>query len=82
MVKLMGLCFYFSDHFLHANHRFSVILYTLFLSHSFSPYSIILGTMMHIPMNMKQSVFNSSNSRDIAKVVFSANLYICNSYYN
>ena len=46
----------FSDHFLHATHRFYVILsilYTLFLSHDFSPNSIIMGTMIPILKNRK-----------------------------
>ena len=60
---------YISDHFLHATHRFYVILYilyTLCLSHGFSPDSNILGTMKSIPKNMKQSLCNSSNYRTIA----------------
>ena len=59
----------FSDHFLHATHRFYVILsilYTLFLSHGFSPDSMIMGTMIPIPKNRKQSLCNSSNYRAIA----------------
>ena len=54
----------FSDHFLHATHRFYVILsilYTLFLSHGFNPDSMIMGTMIPIPKNRKQSLCNSSN---------------------
>ena len=50
----------FSDNFLHATHRFYVILsilYTLFLSHGFSP-----DSMIPIPKNRKQSLCNSSNS--------------------
>ena len=59
----------FSDHFLHATHRFYVILsilYTLFLSHGFSPDSMIMETMIPIPKNRKQSLCNSSNYRAIA----------------
>ena len=58
-----------SDHFLHATHQFYVILsilYTLFLSHGFSPDSMIMGTMIPIPKNRKQSLCNSSNYRAIA----------------
>ena len=67
----MGLRVYliFSDHFLHATHRLYVILsilYTWFLSHGFSPDSIIMGTMIPIPKNRKQSLCNSSNYRAIA----------------
>ena len=54
----------FYDHFLHATHRFYVILsilYTLFLSHGFIPESII-----SISKNRKQSLCKSSNYRDIA----------------
>ena len=56
----------FSDHFLHVTHRFYVILYTLFLSHGFSPDSMIMGTMIPIPKNRKQSLCNYSNYRAIA----------------
>ena len=56
----------FSDHFLHATHRFCVILYTLFLLHGFSPDSMIMGTMILIPKNSKQSLCNSSNYMVIA----------------
>ena len=59
----------FSCHFLHSTHRFYVILsilYTLFLSHDFSPDSIIMGTIIPIPKNRKQSLCNSSNHRAIA----------------
>ena len=58
----------FSDHFLHATHRFYVILsilYTLFLSHGFSPESMIMGTMIPIPKNSRQSLCNSSNHRGL-----------------
>ena len=51
----------FSDHFLHATHRFYVILYTLFLSHSFSPDSMIMGTMIPIPKNSCHSIFEQMN---------------------
>ena len=59
----------FSDHFLHATHRFYLILsilYTLFSSHGFSPDSMIMGTIIPIPKNRKQSLCNSSNYRAIA----------------
>ena len=59
----------FSDHFLHATHRFYVILailYTLFLSHGFSPDSTIMATIIPIPKNRKQSLCYSSNYRAIA----------------
>ena len=49
----------FPNHFLHATHRFYVILsilYILFLSHGFSPDSMIMGTMIPIPKNRKQSL--------------------------
>ena len=58
----------FSDHFLHATHRFYVILsllYTLFVSHGFISDSMIMGTMIPIPKNRKQSLCNSSNYRAI-----------------
>ena len=60
MVNQMGLRVYF---------RFYVIfsiLYTLFLSHGFSPDSMIMGTMIPIAKNRKQSLCNSSNYRAIA----------------
>ena len=59
----------FFDYFLHATHRLYVvlyILYTLFLSHGFSPDSMIMETMIPIPKNRKQSLCNSSNYRTIA----------------
>ena len=62
----MGL---FSDHFLHATPRVYVILsilYILFLSHGFSRDSMVMGTMIPIPKNRKQSLCNSSNYRAIA----------------
>ena len=52
-----GPIYLFFNHFLHATHRFYVILsilYTLFLSHGFSPDSMIMGTMIPIPKNRKQ----------------------------
>ena len=58
----------FSDHFLHATHRFYVILsllYTLLLSHGFSPDSMIMRTMVTIPKNRKQLLCNSCNYRSI-----------------
>ena len=67
MVNQMGMVVYFIV--LHATHRFYVILsilYTLFLSHVFSPDSMIMGTMIPIPKNRKQSLCNSSNYRVIA----------------
>ena len=42
------------------------MLYTLFLSHGFIPDSVIMGTMIPIPKNRKQSLCNSSNYRAIA----------------
>ena len=38
----------------------------MFSSHGFSPDSMIMGTMIPIPKNMKQSLCNSSNYRAIA----------------
>ena len=59
----------FSDHFIYGTNRLFVILsllYSLFLSHGFSPDSMILGTMIPIPKNKKKSLSHSSNYRAIA----------------
>ena len=59
----------YSDHFIHGTGRFYVILsllFTLFLSHGFSPESMIIGTMIPIPKDKKKSLSNSSNYRAIA----------------
>ena len=58
--KLDGSEGFFSDHFLRATHLFYVILsilFNLFLQHGFSTDLIIMGTMIPIPKNRKQSLW-------------------------
>ena len=42
------------------------IIFTLFVSHGFTPDSLILGTIIHIPKDKKKSFCSSSNYRAIA----------------
>ena len=48
------------------NYVFLSIIFTLFLSHGFTPDSLILGTMIPIPKNKNKSYCSSSNYRAIA----------------
>ena len=60
-----GLCY---DHFINGTKRLYVflsIIFTLFLSHGFTPDSLILGTMIPIPKDKKKSFYSSSNYRAI-----------------
>ena len=45
---------------------FLSIIFTLFLSHGFTPDSLILGTIIPIPKDKKKYFFSSSNYRAIA----------------
>ena len=61
-----GLC---SDHFINGTKRLYVflsIIFTLFLSHGFTPDSLISGTMIPIPKDKKKYFCSSSNYRAIA----------------
>ena len=58
-----------SDHFIHCNIHFYVllsILFILFVRHGFSPDSMILGTMIPIPKDKKKSLCKSINYTTIA----------------
>lgn len=60
-----GLC---SDNLIHAPHSLFVILTLIFnamIVHGVSPDSMILGTMIPIPKNRKQSLMDSNNYRAI-----------------
>ena len=59
----------FSDHFIHGTRKlyaFLSILFTLFPCHGFSTDSMILGTMIPIPMDKNKSLCSSNNYRAIA----------------
>ena len=57
-----------SDHFIHGNRKLYVllsVLFTLLLRHGCSPNSMILGTMIPIPKDMKKPLCSASNYRAI-----------------
>ncbi len=58
-----------SDYIIHGTHTLYVLMTLVFnalLIHSFSPNSMILGTMVPIPKNKKKSLCDSNNYRAIA----------------
>ncbi len=58
-----------SDHFINGTERLFVfisIIFTMFLSHGYTPESMILGTMIPIPKDKRKLLCNSSNYRAIA----------------
>ena len=72
-ILLVGLSYtqltMYTDHFINGTKRLYVflsIIFTLFLSHGFTPDSLILGTMIPIPKDKKKSFCSSSNYRAIA----------------
>ena len=59
-----------SDHFINGTkkrlYKFLSIIFTLFLSHGFTPDSLILGTIIPIPKDKKKYFCSFSNHRTIA----------------